>query len=104
MNTIGPAYDVAVVGAGPAGLAAASVCARFGLSTVLLDEDGMVVMPCDRLFPLESPSGSSRWSWMKLDGATIGHDGAHVLAAYEAERPVVEVVAAKIVDHRSVRA
>ena len=32
------AYDVAVVGAGPAGLAAATVCALAGLDTVLFDE------------------------------------------------------------------
>lgn len=31
-------YDVAIVGAGPAGLAAASVCARAGLATALFDE------------------------------------------------------------------
>jgi flavin-dependent dehydrogenase len=32
-------YDVAVVGAGPAGLAAATVAAAAGLSTVVLDEN-----------------------------------------------------------------
>ena len=33
------AYDVAIVGAGPAGLGAAAVTAGCGLSTVLLDEN-----------------------------------------------------------------
>ncbi len=32
------AYDVAVIGAGPAGLTAAAICARSGASTVLFDE------------------------------------------------------------------
>ena len=39
MSAIHAEYDVAVVGAGPAGLAAASVCARAGLGTVLFDEN-----------------------------------------------------------------
>ena len=38
MSAIALEYDVAIVGAGPAGLAAASLCARAGLSTVLFDE------------------------------------------------------------------
>src|ERR1700732_1838498 len=38
MSALRDNYDVAVVGAGPAGLAAATVCACAGLSTVLFDE------------------------------------------------------------------
>ena len=32
-------YDVVVIGAGPAGLAAAAIAAEAGLSTLLLDEN-----------------------------------------------------------------
>jgi NADPH-dependent 2,4-dienoyl-CoA reductase/sulfur reductase-like enzyme len=38
MSEIRDQYDVAVIGAGPAGMAAASLCARAQLSTVLFDE------------------------------------------------------------------
>ena len=38
MSALADTYDVAVVGAGPAGLSAAATCASAGLSTVLFDE------------------------------------------------------------------
>lgn len=38
MTDLKPRYDLAVIGAGPAGLAAATLAATRGLSTVLLDE------------------------------------------------------------------
>src|SRR5205085_1403395 len=40
--TLRDRYDVVVVGAGPAGLAAASICARSGFATALFDEQATV--------------------------------------------------------------
>ena len=36
---LAPSYDLVVIGGGPAGLAAASLAARAGVSTVLFDEN-----------------------------------------------------------------
>ena len=38
-SDLAPSYDLAVIGGGPAGLAAASLAARAGLATVLFDEN-----------------------------------------------------------------
>ena len=38
-SDLAPTYDLVVIGGGPAGLAAASLAARAGLSTVLFDEN-----------------------------------------------------------------
>lgn len=64
-------YDVAVVGAGPAGLAAAGSCAQAGLATVLFDEQAS---PGGQIYrsitdtPVTNPSllGRSYWRGTKL--------------------------------------
>jgi thioredoxin reductase/bacterioferritin-associated ferredoxin len=74
-------YDVAVVGAGPAGLAAATVCARAGLATVLFDEQpapGGQIYRSVTTTPLKRDTvlGADYWA-----GAALAHkflaSGAH---------------------------
>jgi flavin-dependent dehydrogenase len=60
MDEIADVYDVAIVGAGPAGSAAAIMLARFGYKTVLFDRDSF---PRDKLCG-EFLSGES-WSYLE---------------------------------------
>ena len=55
------AYDVAVIGAGPAGLSAATVCARAGLSTVLFDEQGALSNEATREFLTKFMQSFAQW-------------------------------------------
>jgi len=60
-------YDVAVIGAGPAGLAAASLCARAGLDSVLLDEQahpGGQIYRAVTASPLKPDSVLGRDYWL----------------------------------------
>ena len=64
-------YDVAVIGAGPAGLASATTCANAGVSTVLFDEQdaqGGQIYRSITQTPVKDPSilGKSYWSGSAL--------------------------------------
>jgi octopine oxidase subunit A len=80
-NALRGRYDVAVVGAGPAGLAAAALCARAGLTCVLFDDQpnpggqiyrGVTNSPFDRGTVL----GGDYWRGESLVCAALG-SGAH---------------------------
>jgi len=74
-------YDVAVIGAGPAGLAAASLCARAGIDCVLLDEQAS---PGGQIYravtasplPPDSVLGRDYWRGAALARAALT-SGAH---------------------------
>ena len=73
MTDLKPRYDLAVIGAGPAGLAAATLAAKRGLSTVLLDEQtapgGQIYRAITRS-PVKNPSvlGTDYWHGADLVG------------------------------------
>jgi NADPH-dependent 2,4-dienoyl-CoA reductase/sulfur reductase-like enzyme len=76
-----PRYDVAVVGAGPAGLAAARLCARAGLDSVLFDEQahpGGQIWRCVTASPLprDAVLGDDYWRGGALVRAVLD-SGAH---------------------------
>ena len=79
-------YDVAVVGAGPAGMCAAAVTAKAGLSTVLFDEQAS---PGGQIYrsitetPLERPSilGEDYWNGAPIADAFLKGDAQYVAGA-----------------------
>src|SRR5260370_21482144 len=63
--------------------------------------DGLVVAQVTlrhRLLPLGTPSRCSLWCPRALDRSAIGLHRAHVTAADEAVRSVIEIVAVELVD------
>lgn len=79
-------YDLAIVGAGPAGLAAAALGARFGLTTVLFDEQaspGGQIYRAVTETPLRERSllGDDYWQGAKLAGDFIKGGAQYVPGA-----------------------
>jgi thioredoxin reductase/bacterioferritin-associated ferredoxin len=85
-SAIADAYDVAVIGAGSAGLAAATLCARAGLATVLFDEQpaaGGQIYCAVAASPLAAGTilGDDYWSGARLVEACAASGAEHVAGA-----------------------
>jgi thioredoxin reductase len=79
-------YDAAVVGAGPAGLAAAQLCARSGLDCVLLDDQpapgGQIYRAvASSPLPRGSVLGPDYWQGEALVRAALESGAHHVAGA-----------------------
>jgi octopine oxidase subunit A len=86
MTEIRDAYDVAVVGAGPAGLAAATLCAHAGLATVLFDEQaspGGQIYRAVTASPVKHDTilGADYWSGAELARAFLASGAQYVPGA-----------------------
>jgi thioredoxin reductase/bacterioferritin-associated ferredoxin len=86
MTELRDTYDVAVVGAGPAGLAAASVCARASLATVLFDEQaspGGQIYRAVTTSPIKHDTmlGADYWSGAELARAFLASGAQYVPGA-----------------------
>jgi NADPH-dependent 2,4-dienoyl-CoA reductase/sulfur reductase-like enzyme len=80
------AYDVAIIGAGPAGMAAASLCARSGLTTVLFDEQaapGGQIYRAITETPVRNPAilGPDYWAGEKITREFMASGAQYVSGA-----------------------
>jgi NADPH-dependent 2,4-dienoyl-CoA reductase/sulfur reductase-like enzyme len=83
VGSLAPSYDLIVVGAGPAGLSAASVAASLGVETLLVDENGSVGGQIYRgigATPVKEQSvlGADYWHGTDLAAEFAGSDAAYL--------------------------
>ncbi len=103
-----PAYDIIVVGAGPAGCAAARACARSGLSVLCIEEQGSIGYPvqCAGLLSraaFEECAVSRRSILNTVTGARLISSTGHALVI-DAKTPKAHVVDRGMLDREMAEA